>query len=39
MILDAIPSMLILVCLMLTGVGLFIGFMGWWLRRELKGEQ
>ena len=39
MILDCLPSVLTMVGLMLTGVGVFIGFIGWWLRRELRGEQ
>lgn len=39
MILDAIPSLLTMLGLILTGVALFIGFIGWWLRRELRGER
>jgi len=38
MILDCLPSVLLMVGLMLTGIGVFIGFMGWWLRREFRGE-
>lgn len=36
--LDALASLLTLLGLILTGVVLFIGFIGWWLRRELKGD-
>lgn len=38
MILDCLQSVLAMIGLILTGVALFIGFIGWWLRRELKGE-
>lgn len=39
MILDCLPSILLMVGLMLTAVGVFIGFLCWTLRRELRGER
>lgn len=39
MILDDLPSLLALIGLMLAGVGMFLGFIAWWLRRELRGER
>lgn len=37
MILDCLPSVLVLTGLILTGVVVFLGFIFWWLRRELGG--